>query len=102
MKKKWVEITLQNGDRWQIDVENIVVHRANSYYQDAISEGDEDAEIGEFIEGTKSLFNTDDFEIEDWMKNNMDWEDLGAVKVESGPEQPEDWMNSKMEVITEV
>ena len=65
-------LTSPEGDEWAIGVQHIITHRANVY-------GGTD----ESFQKTVNLFESDDFEIEDWAVNNMNWSDVEsyAVKV---------------------
>ena len=65
-------LTSPEGDEWSISVQRIIAHRAGVY-------GNTD----EAYKKTFELFESDDFEIEDWAVNNMNWSDVKehAVKV---------------------
>ena len=68
-------ITLSNGEVWAIPAQ-IIVDNRDEYYKD------EKEDTVKFIRN-KEL---DEYEIEDWAKNNMNWADVKeyAEKVESG------------------
>jgi len=65
-------LTSPEGDEWAISVQHIILHRAGVY-------GGTDKALQE----TVVLFSSDDFEIEDWAVNNMNWSDVeaNAVKI---------------------
>ena len=58
------------GDEWAIGVQHIITHRASTY-------GGTD----EAFQKTVDLFSSDEFEIEDWAVNNMNWSDVEAYAV---------------------
>ncbi len=65
-------ITMSNGERWSLPVIFIALDRAGYY-----KEKDGLTDIKESLsKDTIPLFEADEFEIEDWAKNNMDWEDV--------------------------
>jgi hypothetical protein len=49
------------------------------------------------------LFESDEFEIEDWAANNMDWSDVVAFATKIGPvdqvDYQEGWVNGKKEIL---
>ena len=71
-----------------------------------------DPELGTFEksynEDTIPLFESDDYEIEDWAANNMNWKDVVAFarKVESHPMNDADfqegWINGDKEIVEEL
>lgn len=69
MKK--IQIIFPNTEIWEIPVNIIIENRANYYVSiDGFEIGGEEwqNEFDEFI--------NDEFEIKDWIRNNMLWEDL--------------------------
>lgn len=89
--------TMCNGQKWAVPVERIAFNRAHFYAKkDGIS----------FDESLKSdtipLFESDDFEIEDWAQNNMDWSDVEKyAKLVSDPDYffQDEWVNGEHEII---
>lgn len=74
---KRYRITFENGDIWEIPVEVIARNRAE-YYANACKgfNGDVNKSL---LEDTIPLFESDDYEIQDWAQNNMNWEDVEEV-----------------------
>ena len=64
-------LTSPDGAKWRIPVTEIINHRVKMY-------GDTNYALKETVE----LFSSDDYEIEDWAANNMNWSDVkdSAVK----------------------
>lgn len=64
-------LELENGQIWSIPVRVIAFHRAHYYEKkDDISFHDS------LYKDTLPLFESDDYEIEDWAKNCMNWADV--------------------------
>lgn len=90
---------MPDNSKWDIPVEVIVAHRAIYYFQ---NHKDEFPTIVDANNDTWELFNSDDYEIEDWAANNMNWDDvkLMAKKVEEPTvDYQEGWVNGEKEVI---
>lgn len=60
------------GRKWKIPVKLIAFHRAG-YYMNA-----DNISLADSIKETVELFNDDNYEIEDWARNNMDWCDVSS------------------------
>jgi hypothetical protein len=60
---KAVEITMEDGSVWSVDVQTIIDSR------------------DEHREDSKEFFEQYDDEAVDWMQNNMNWDELKAVRV---------------------
>jgi hypothetical protein len=87
-------VEFPDGSKWGVPVMEIAKNRAE-YYKD---------EFGNNLarslnEDTIPLFEGDDYEIEDWATNNMNWSDVKsfAFKVSdgTGPDMQEVWMNGE-------
>jgi hypothetical protein len=80
---------------WEVPVASIIYNRVG-WYADNKGMTEEEA-----LQDTEELFQ-DDYEIEDWAANNMDWEEVKhiAVKVEEGSIDYDDgWVNGEKEVV---
>lgn len=71
---KHLYVDMPDGNRYKIPVEMIARHRAEHY-----ANKDYDGDIAESLrDDTIPLFLDDDYEIEDWAVNNMNWDDVKA------------------------
>lgn len=83
---KYIHITFANGETWKVPAQVIAEDRAK-YYADLDAQrgnvSDRDEAYREELEFTLG----DDYELMDWMSNNMDWKDIKphAVKVREAP-----------------
>ncbi|QMN68085.1 hypothetical protein HVW65_14420 [Citrobacter freundii] len=93
---KELHITMPDGSVWAVPVQLIATNRAEYYSREF--GGDFNRSLAE---DTLPLFRSDDFEIEDWAANNMNWSDvqhaakcvsLGDVDFQEG------WVNGDKEV----
>lgn len=98
IKTKMLAITMPDGSKWAVPVEMIARNRAAHY----ASEFDGDVERS-LAEDTLPLFADDDYEIEDWAANNMNWSDFNGHQVKIKDAEPPDfqeaWVNGEKEVI---
>lgn len=97
MLKKLLVITMPDSSKWSVPVEIIARHRAAEY----ASEFGGDVEQS-LAEDTIPLFEEDDYNVEDWAANNMNWSDVQAHAklVERGEcDFQEGWVNGEKEVI---
>jgi hypothetical protein len=81
-----------DGSEWAVPVRFIAENRAENY---ALDEFDGDAKRS-LEEDTIPLFEDNPFEIEDWARNNLNWEDVKKVarKIEDGElDMDEEWCN---------
>ena len=89
---KLMTVEMPDGSKWGVPVEMIARSRATHYAHEF--DGDVERSLAE---DTTPLFESDDYEIQDWAVNNMNWEDFDGhqVKVESAPtpDFQEAWMN---------
>lgn len=78
MKLKHTYLTMQVGDgsTWGVPVEMIALNRAAHYAHEF--DGDIERSMDE---DTIPLFNSNDYEIEDWAVNNMNWSDFNGHQV---------------------
>ena len=84
-------ISMPDGSKWSIPVSVIASDRAAYFAKEF--DGDEDRSL----EDTLQLFESAKYEIADWAKGNMDWDDVKdfATLVETSDEvdYQEGWMN---------
>lgn len=80
---KYMTITLPGGEVWGVPVDMIARDRAGHY----ATEFDGDIERS-LKEDTLPLFADDEYEIEDWAVNNMNWSDFDGhqIKISDGGE----------------
>ena len=96
LKKKYVT-TMPDGSKWGVPVTVIAADRANYYAKEF--GGDARKSLHE---DTGPLFEADDFEIEDWAQNNMNWENVKdhAMCIEPAKcDFQEGWMNGEHEIL---
>lgn len=88
---KYLTVKMDDGSVWGVPVEMIARSRATHYAHEF--DGDFERSLKE---DTLPLFESDDYEIEDWAKNNMNWSDFDGhqVKLEEAPvpDYQEAWM----------
>lgn len=101
MKAAQYEVEMPDGSRWRIPVEVIARNRATHYAHEF--DGDVERSLNE---DTGPLFESDDYEIEDWAANNMNWADVQAAAVRvADPRTQENyqegWVNGEKRVIWE-
>jgi len=91
---KYMTIQLPDGSKWGVPVEMIARNRASHYAKDF--GGDVERSLAE---DTIPLFESDDYAIEDWALNNMDWNDFDGHQVKlvdaPTPDFQEAWMNGE-------
>lgn len=92
-KELW--ITMPDGSVWGVPAVLIADNRAR-YYAEKDADTTYDEEMA-FLLG-------DDFELEDWAANNMNWEDVAehAYQVKPAPatvDYQEGWVNGEKEVV---
>lgn len=88
---------MEDGSLWDVPVSLIAQNRAAEYADEF--DGDIEKSLNE---DTMPLFNSDDYEIQDWAANNMNWDDVKAhaVKVDDGIVDYQDgWVNGDKKVI---
>lgn len=95
---KYLRITMTDGSKWEVPVRVIAKHRAEHYKHEFGNDLQRSLD-----EDTMPLFIADDFEIEDWAANNMDWNDVSffarKVKEPDPPYFDEGWRNGEKEVV---
>jgi hypothetical protein len=99
LDKKYV-VEMPDGSKWSVPVRVIAESHAEYYYEKRAYKSMEES-----LKATEVLFE-DDYEIQDWAQNNMDWAD---VKHEAWQVEPPDeevdwddgWSNGEVEIIDE-
>lgn len=94
MKQKYLRVTMPDKSKWDIPALLIAQHRAKAIIETDI-ETSFDAEVKFALE--------DEYEIQDWAANNMNWKDvvLQAQKViePDSVNYQEGWINGDQEII---
>jgi len=67
-REKDLIVTMPNGEQWSVPVHVIAFDRAHHYAH----EFDDDV-VRSAEEDTWPLFESDQYQIEDWAANNMNW-----------------------------
>ena len=95
-KMKVIKINLDN-ESWIIPLEFVAKHRADYYKGRAEEKGDEDYNYQEEVD----FVMNDDYEGEDWLSNNMNYEDFeNMIKIIPNKNKVEvDWCNAEKEII---
>ena len=101
-QKKFLRVTMPNGDTYDIPVKIIAENRAK-YYAEYFKRRHIDYDKTYQEELSFTLEN--DYELLDWANSNMDWDDVKdhAIKVEKEPipiDFEESWLNGEKEIIT--
>ena len=94
MKQKYLRVTMPDGRRWDIPALFIAQHRAKAIVE-TDPETNFDAEV-------KFALN-DEYEIQDWAANNMNWKDVELqvqmVNEDITADYQEGWVNGNKEII---
>lgn len=96
LSNKELHITMPDESVWAVPVELIANHRAE-YYAHEFG-GDVQRSLAE---DTLPLFRANDYEIEDWASNNMNWSNVqhAARCVKTGDvDYQEGWVNGEKSV----
>ena len=95
---KLLTCVMADGSKWGVPVDIIARNRAEHYAHEF--DGDVERSLRE---DTAPLFKQDEFEIEDWAVNNMNWSDFDGhqVKIEDSVaiDFESDWIHGDKEVI---
>jgi hypothetical protein len=98
LANKVYQVTMEDGSVWHIPIIIIAMNHAK-YYASA-----DEISFEESLKNTTAMFLDDDYEIEDWARSNMNWEDVvtTAIMFKSPPESDhqEGWVNGDAEIIT--
>jgi hypothetical protein len=89
---KYMTVEMPDGSKWGVPVEMIARDRAANYAEEF--DGDIERSLAE---DTLPLFESDDYAIQDWAVNNMNWSDFNGNQVKladaSTPDFQEAWMS---------
>jgi len=90
---KIIELSFEDGVKWHIPLEFVAKHRAD-YYKTKKEDDFNYQEEVDFVMG-------DDYEGEDWLKNNMNAEEFEQVLEVIQPDTPQerDWCNAESQII---
>ena len=102
IENKFLMVTMPDRSKWKVPVRIIAEHRANYYAQK------EHVSLEQSLKfDTIPLFKEDEYEVEDWASNNMDWVDVEkyAIRIKdkglSSEDLQEGWVNGEKEIIEE-
>lgn len=95
---KFLAVSMPDGSRWAVPVRIVALNRAQHY------QGEFDDDIHKSMEeDTVPLFESDEYEIEDWAANNMDWKEISEhAKILEAPDLTDfqdGWINGEKEII---
>lgn len=96
---KYLRVEMPDGSLWDIPVDVIARSHAEHYAHEY--GGDIERSLAE---GTGPLFESDDYAIEDWAANSMDWADVESVAREAERPGPpvdfqEGWVNGVKAIV---
>lgn len=100
---KFLVVTMPDLSKWKVPVRIIAENRARYFYL----KGEFETLLASLIEDTFPLFEEDEYEIEDWASNKMNWEDVSkyAIQVKTDGLSDEDlqegWVNGEKEIVEE-
>lgn len=95
-KQKVVVLMFEDGEIWQIPLSHIAKHRTDYYQVRAKEKGKTDFNYKEEFD----FVMEDDYEGEDWLKNNMGYDDFkDVVKILKAEPTKKDWCNADSEII---
>jgi hypothetical protein len=97
--KELYQITMYDGSVWTVPVILIATNHAE-YYAEVDEVSFEDALKNDTI----PLFTDDPDEIEEWAKNNMDWDDVSSSAVcvkQAKTDFDRGWMDGEIEITNE-
>ena len=103
IEDKFLKVTMPDGSKWKVPVRIIAEHRANRYFE----RGEYKSLLESLREDTFPLFEEDEYQVEDWASNNMDWTDVEkyATRIKdkglSAEDLQEGWVNGEKEIISE-
>lgn len=83
---KYLTVKMPDGSVWGVPVEMIARNRAAHY----VDEYGGDIELS-LAKDTLPLFESDEYSIEDWAENNMNWSDFDGHQVKLSDAPPPDF-----------
>jgi hypothetical protein len=97
--EKYLRVTMEDGSKWDVPAKIIAEDRARYY---ACEETKFSEKFNRVYEEELRYCLDDDYEIEDWAANNMNWVDVQAIAVKVSIKEvnfQEGWVNGEKEVI---
>lgn len=95
---KKLRVKFSDGSQYDVPVQVIAANMAEYYAHR--HEGDTEAALKEDV---LPLLESSDYEVEDWAKNNMNWDDVKASAIRvaepSPPDYDDEWCNAEMDVV---
>lgn len=96
--EKYLRVSMPDGSKWDVPAILVAKNRAEHY------KGEFDGSLEKSLaEDTIPLFEEDDYEIEDWAVNNMDWSDVSSeaflVEDPEVADFEDGWSNGDKEII---
>lgn len=96
--KKAIHLDMPDGFHYAIPVEFVARHRARYYAKEYNND-----ETESLRQDTLPLFESDNYEIEDWAVNSMNWNDVRGVAIQMTKSLPDDayqeqWVNGSKEI----
>lgn len=86
---KYMTVEMPDGSKWGVPVEIIARNRAAHYANDF--GGDIDLSLSE---DTIPLFESNNYEIQDWAVNNMNWSDFDGHQIKLSEAKPPDFQEA--------
>ena len=102
IENKFLKVTMPDGSRWKVPVRIIAENRARYYAEKEYITLEQSLKFD-----TLPLFEEDEYEIEDWASNNMDWSDVEKYAIRMKDmgltleELQEGWINGEKEIVEE-
>lgn len=92
--KPYFQVKFQDGSVFEVPTDIVAQDRAAAYHE---RDKDEFPTLDDAIKDTTELFTSDTYEIEDWAKNNMNWDELEPYARLVAYDPPErDWSASEV------
>ncbi|ATI15725.1 hypothetical protein [Bordetella phage vB_BbrM_PHB04] len=92
--KPFFQVKFKDGSMFEVPTIIVAQDRANYYHQ---RDKEEFPTLDDALKDTAELFAADTYEIEDWAKNNMNWDELAPHARLVGYEPAErDWMDCEL------
>lgn len=102
--KAYLRTEMPDGSVRAVHVETIARNRAEHYAKNYTGTFEERVEQA-LLDNVYPLFESDDYEIEDWAANNMNWEDVKNSAIMIAAPQPVDyqegWVNGAHLIVRE-
>jgi len=96
---KSVEVKFSNGDRFRIPAKTIAKPRAEYYANKDVGEQEYAKPTSEWLKMyNDELHNIDDYDLTDWLFNNMDWKDVKEDAIAISEKQDYDHDKHWMEI----